>query len=96
MKKKVLIIIGFVLSVVIILGLITSFKDSARVRAGIEPKYTLKIISEKGNKVTYWGLGYKVIRYVGVSPKEPFGVNDNYKYGNWFMKYEISEKNISK
>ena len=63
MKKKVLIIIGIILGVSVIAGLITSFKDSARVRAGTEPKYVIKKISYHGDKVTYWGLGYKVVRY---------------------------------
>lgn len=96
MKKKVLIIIGIVLFALFVLGLITSFKDNARVRTNMEPKYTIKIISEDGSKVTYWGLGYKVIRYVNVSPNEPFESNVGVKYGSWFMKYKkppAEEKN---
>ena len=85
MKKIVLIIIGFLLAI----SLITSYIDSARVRNAVEPKYTIKIIAEDGNKVTYWGLGYKVIRYPSVSPNEPYKNNKGVKYGNWFMKYEL-------
>ena len=47
MKKKTLIIIAIIL---ILFKLITSYKDSARVRNGIEPKYTIKIISRNGRK----------------------------------------------
>ena len=93
MKKKVLIIISIILLVLFVLGLITSFKDNARVRAGKEPKYTIKTISYHGDKVTYWGLGYKVIRYVGVSPNEPYENNLGVKYGGWFMKYELEDDN---
>ena len=93
MKKKVLIIIGIILGVSVIAGLITSFKDSARVRAGIEPKYVIKKISYHGDKVTYWGLGYKVVRYVNVSPNEPYKNNRGVKYGSWFMKYELEDGN---
>ncbi len=93
MKKKVLIIISIILLVLFVLGLITSFKDNARVRAGKEPKYTIKTISYHGDKVTYWGLGYKVIRYVDVSPNEPYENNLGVKYGGWFMKYELEDDN---
>ena len=96
MKKKNLIIICIILALLIILGLITSYIDSARVRNAVEPKYTIKIVTDKGSKVTYWGLGYKVIRYTSVSPNEPYKNNIGVKYGNWFMKYELPEEvNIS-
>ena len=64
MKHRIIIIIINIICILFVIGLITSYKDSARVRAGIEPKYTIKIINEDGSKVTYLGLGYKVIRYV--------------------------------
>lgn len=92
MKKKVLIIISIVLFILFVLGLITSFKDNARVRDGIEPKYVFKIVNDKELKVTYIGLGYKVIRYVDVNPYGPFGENDSFKYGSWFMSYKKPEK----
>mgnify|MGYP003295718684 CR=1 FL=1 len=80
MKKKVLIIIGIILVILFGVGLITSYKDSARVRAGIEPKYTIKLSNADGSKVTYLGLGYKVVRYVNVSPNEPYKNNLGVKY----------------
>ena len=89
MKRKILSIIAFVLVVLVGIGLFTKYIDSARVRNGVEPKFTVKIVSDDGSKVTYWGLGYKVIRYVGVSPKEPYQSNIGVKMGNWFMKYEL-------
>ena len=73
-------------------GLVTSYADSARVRNGVEPKFTIKIVSEDGNKVTYWGLGYKVIIYPSVSPNEPYKNNRGVKYGSWFMKYKLEEE----
>ena len=42
--------------------------------------------------MTYWGLGYKVIRYVGVSPNEPYENNIGVKMGSWFMRYELEQK----
>lgn len=95
MKKKVLIIICIIFIILVILGLSTSFKDNARVRTGLEPKYTIKVTSKDGSKVTYWGLGYKVVRYVSVSPSEPYENNIGVKYGSWFMKYEINQQSFT-
>jgi len=91
-NKKVLIIVGIVVATLVVAGLVTSYIDSARVRNSVEPKYTIKIISDGGNKITYWGLGYKVVRYPSVSPNEPYKNNRGVKYGNWFMKYELEEE----
>lgn len=89
MKKRLLIIAILIIFILIVTGLITNYIDTARVSSGHEPKCCIKIISYDGSKVTYWGLGYKVIRYVGVSPKEPYESNIGVKMGNWFMKYEL-------
>jgi len=91
MKKKVIIVI--IITFLMVIGLITSYIDSARVRNSVEPKHVIKIVSDNGSKVTYWGLGYKVIRYVGVSPNEPYKNNIGVKYGSWFMKYELEVEN---
>ena len=91
MKKKVTITIIVVVIILFVAGIITNYMDSARVRTGYEPKYCIKIVSYDGNKVTYWGLGYKVIRYVGVSPNEPYKNNIGVKMGNWFMTYSLDE-----
>ena len=88
MKKKGLIITICVLVVLIIASLITKYIDTANVSTGHEPECCIKIISQDGGKVTYWGLGYKVVRYVGVSPKEPYESNIGVKMGSWFMDYE--------
>lgn len=96
MKKKVFITVIFVAIILFIAGIITNYMDSARVRTGYEPKFCIKTVSYDGNKVTYWGLGYKVIRYVGVSPNEPYKNNIGVKMGKWFMKYELDENNNKK
>jgi len=88
MKKKGLIITICVLVVLIIASLITKYIDTANVSTGHEPECCIKIVSQDGGKVTYWGLGYKVVRYVGVSPDEPYESNIGVKMGSWFMKYE--------
>ena len=88
MKKKGIIITIIVLFVLIIAALVTKYIDTANVSTGHEPECCIKIVSADGNKVTYWGLGYKVVRYVGVSPDEPYESNIGVKIGSWFMKYE--------
>ena len=93
MKKKILVIVSSILIVLITLSLLTSYIDSARVRNSVEPKYVIKLVDKTGKKVTYYGLFYKVIRYVSVSPNEPYKSNRGVKYGNWFMKYELEEEN---
>lgn len=96
MKKRLFIILSILPVLLISTSLVTSYLDSARVRNSVEPKYTFKIVSEDGSKVTYWGLGYKVIRYPSVSPNEPYKNNRGVKYGSWFMKYEPNEDNTEK
>lgn len=91
-KKKIWIGVGIILIILILTAIITNYVDSGRVTTGHEPKYCIKVVSNDGSKVTYWGLGYKVIRYVGVSPDEPYENNIGVKMGNWFMKYELEEK----
>lgn len=88
MKKKIILALGILFFILIAAGIITNYTDSGRVTTGHEPKYCIKITNKDGSKVTYWGLGYKVIRYVGVSPQEPYESNIGVKMGNWFMKYE--------
>ena len=88
MKKKGLIITISVLLILFIASLIIKYIDTANVSTGHEPECCIKIVSADGGKVTYWGLGYKVVRYVGVSPDEPYESNIGIKMGSWFMKYD--------
>ena len=88
MKKKGFIITICVLVVLIIASLITKYIDTANVSTGHEPECCIKIVSQDGGKVTYWGLGYKVVRYVSISSDEPYENNIGVKMGSWFMKYQ--------
>lgn len=93
--KKICISIILVIIMLIIAGIITNYIDTGRVTTGHEPQYCIKIVSNSGNKITYWGLGYKVVRYTKISPNEPYENNIGVKMGNWFMKYDLpKEKNI--
>ena len=94
MKKKISVILGIILMSIVILGIITNYADSGRVTTGHEPKYCIKIVSDDGSKVTYYGLGYKVIRYVEISPNEPYENNIGTKMGNWFINYDLPKADI--
>ena len=76
---------------IFIVAITCKYYDGARVRTGNEPKLVIKIINKEGTKVTYWGLGYKVIRYPSVSPNEPYKNNRGIKMGSWFMNYKLPE-----
>ena len=89
MKKKIIYIVSIIIGILLVVSFYTHYIDSARVRNGIEPKFTIKLVDESSGKVTYIGLGYKVIRYTKVSPSEPFKNSQGVKYGSWFMKYEL-------
>lgn len=95
MKKKIWIGVG-IFCIVFVLGMINNYVDSGRVTTGHEPKCCIKMVSNDGSRVTYWGLGYKVIRYVEVSPSEPYESNIGAKMGSWFMKYELPKSNVVK
>ena len=89
-NKKVWIISIVIIAILIVLGFIANYVDKGRVSTGHEPKFTIKITTDGGNKITYWGLGYKIVRYPSVSPNEPFKNSLGTKMGSWFMKYKLS------
>ena len=95
MKSKIFTCVVIVFIVIIITGIITNYVDSGRVTTGHEPQYCIKIVNNDKSKITYLGLGYKVVRYVKDSVEEPYGDNIGVKMGNWFMEYNLpKEKNI--
>ena len=91
MKKKRIIIISVILCVFIILGITTGYLDYKNVKNSIEPKYTIKLVDGKNGKITYLGLGYKVVRYTAVSPREPFANSLKVNFRGWFVGYELSK-----
>lgn len=88
-KKNNLKRIIIIITTILIISLIFKTYDQRRVRTGHEPKLVIKITNNDGKKITYWGLGYKIIRYPSVSPNEPYKNNRGVKMGSWFMKYKI-------
>lgn len=91
MKKKIIVSVIFVLVILFVLGMFANYYDSARVSTGHEPELVIKIYSEKYDAVIYYGLGYKIVRHVGVSPNEPYESALNIKMGSWFMSNKLAE-----
>lgn len=87
-KKKIIIVI-FIFSILFILALIFRHIDSTRFLNDEEPKFAFKIVSSDGNRISYIGLGYKMIAHTAVSPKEPFKSHTYKKMGSWFMRDEM-------
>ena len=77
MKRKKILLTAIIL--LITLSIFTYFMDLKNYNNNIEPKHSIKVINKDGSKVTYYGLGYKIIRYVNVSPVEPFSNNKGSK-----------------
>lgn len=92
--KKGNIILIIIAVFLLVASFVTNYIDTANVSTGHEPDWCIKTVSHDGGRVTYWGLGYKVVRYVGVSPDEPYEANIGVKMGSWFMKYEDPTKAI--
>lgn len=86
--NKVLIITLIVAIIVTILGLVFNHYDTINVVHGKRPRFCIKFDVDDGNKVIYLGLGYKVVAYTGVSPKEPYENHPYKKMIGWFDKFE--------
>lgn len=93
MKKKVLIIIGIIITLLVIIGIITGIEDKSRIEKMEEPKYTIKLVNGESGKITYLGLGYIIVRDTAVSPNESFASSLRVKFRGWFMRYDFFRNN---
>lgn len=92
---KVLKGILITLFVIIIVATAFFFVDQARFKKEQKPLFAIKTNSKDGNKVTYYGLFYKVVAYPGVSPKEEFKNMKDKKMLFWCQDYkgkDLSDK----
>ena len=94
-------ILKFILGIIItiaIIGCIFFMVDKNRVEEGKAPQFAIKKVENEGNKITYTGLGYKVITY----PKDKENIEESLKdkkrtkIGSYFMNFEIKEDKIVK
>lgn len=94
--KKSLKITLIIVAIILLFGITTGIIDHKRIIDNKEPIFTIKLVNGATGKITYLGMGYKVIRYCGVSINEPFKSNIGLKYGSWFMTYELPKDDGNK
>lgn len=78
----------FTILVIMVFGVAFFLIDQSRFKKDERPLLALKRVSKDGNKVTYYGLFYKVILYPGVSPSEKFENIKDKKLVFWFQDYK--------
>lgn len=94
--KKGLKVTLIIIVIILLFGIITGVVDYGRTKDNKPPIFTVKLSDGKTGKITYLGIGYKVVGYWGVSINEPFEQNISLKFGSWFMKFEIPKDNENK
>ena len=85
MKKKLLILCGIIITVILILSITFFIIDNNRVNNGELPIFAKKVATANdGGTTEYMGIGYKVIDY------NKLNGYDKIHIGSWFMKYDSS------
>lgn len=95
MNKKTLILI--IVSVVIILANIFGIIDYNRIKNGEMPIFMIAQHDKSGPEISYYGLGYKLVRNPGISYKEKIYMDNYVKFGYWFYtkKIDINKPQIN-
>jgi hypothetical protein len=74
-------------SIILVIWLIFSIIDFSLARANRTPIFAIPIIAYKdGGSIEYYGLGYKVIKYVKLTVERGTEVV-KISFGTWFMKF---------
>ncbi|OEH86990.1 hypothetical protein BHU72_01670 [Desulfuribacillus stibiiarsenatis] len=74
--------------VIILMWLVFAGTDFTLAALDKSPIFALPIVKYKdGGSVEFYGLGYKVIRYVNLSV-ESGPVVEKVEFGTWFMKFQ--------
>ena len=85
MKKKWLVLLSIIITVILILSITFFIVDNKRVINGELPIFAKKVATANdGGTTEYMGLGYKVIDY------NKLNGYDKIHIGSWFMKYNSS------
>ncbi|NLV22903.1 MAG: hypothetical protein GXY49_13145 [Syntrophomonadaceae bacterium] len=81
----------YILGLVFIVWLAFFITDFSLVKANKSPLFAVPIIIYKdGGSTEYYGLGYKVIKYVNLTvEKGPEVVKTD--FGTWFMRFSFPE-----
>ena len=87
MKKRTKIII-IIISIFVILGIASGIYDYQRIRKCNEPVFVIKGNFAK-EPFNYYGLGYRIQRWNGISPNAPICKDQKVKFGLWFYSWEV-------
>lgn len=83
MKKRKIII-----SVILLFWLLFLITDFSLSRVNKSPIFAIPLITYKdGGSAEYYGLGYKVIKYVNLTAERGPEVI-KFDFGTWFMKFD--------
>lgn len=81
--KKIIKILFILIQIMIVLALVFFAFDINRVYKNEEPIFSKKTGIYKDGSIEYYGIGYKVIKYVNPKIKKEY----EYKMGTLFMKF---------
>ena len=91
MKKRTKIILIITVGL-IVLGTILGIVDYHRIRNNETPLFMIRITDARHEDLNYIGLGYRMQRTVGISPKESLCSARELRFGTWFYITEIDIK----
>ncbi len=94
-ESKAIKIIALILVLIFAFGVFSAVFDGIRIKNNKEPVFVVEKVSENNLTITYYGLGYKIIRHLQYSNLEPFENNIDVKIGTWFLKYKREEVEIT-
>ncbi|SRR5690554_4012796 len=85
-KKLLLCIVG----IIILLGFVLGIIDYKRIKKHELPLFMIRVTKDNDDIQKYFGLGYKLKRYVNVSFREPMYLDDEIKFGLWIFTWRIN------
>jgi hypothetical protein len=86
MKRIFLVVIGIIGLLCITFGII----DYKRVRSGDRPLFMIRISDDSEYFQHYVGLGYRLVREVNVSYREPLYLDDEIRFGLWTFTWKLT------
>lgn len=92
MKKKTKCII-IIITLIVLLGTISGLIDYNRVKQNKKPLFMVSLRNDK-DPLNYIGLGYRMQRFTGLSPKQKLSSDVWVKFGSWFYTKEIKYKSL--
>lgn len=84
---------GYVIGAILIVWIAFFITDFSLTKANKAPVFAIPVIRYKdGGSTEYYGLGYKVIKYVNLTVERGPEV-EKVDLGTWFMRFSFPEQN---